>query len=133
MLSARFVRPASRMQPNRNPARWTLVPRAALLLALLPGCPPRPSPTTAVGLQLVAEGLTSPVALVPPPDGSGRLFIVEQIGQIRVLQPDSGLMPDPFLDVSDRMVPLDPAGDERGLLGLAFHPDYAGNGRFLIL
>jgi glucose/arabinose dehydrogenase len=86
----------------------------------------------AVGVRLVADGFTSPVALVSPPDGSGRLFIVDQIGLIRVLLPNGELAPAPFLDLRSRIVPLMPEFDERGALGLAFHPRYASNGRFFV-
>lgn len=86
----------------------------------------------AVGLQLVADGMTSPVALVPVPDGSGRLFVVDQVGLIRILGPDGTLESQPFLDIRNRIVSLSPGYDERGLLGLAFHPDYANNGRFFV-
>ena len=85
-----------------------------------------------VGLRLVADGLTSPVALVAPHDGSGRLFIVDQVGVIRVLTADGNLLSEPFLDLRSRIVPLMPEFDERGVLGLAFHPGYAGNGRFFV-
>ena len=85
-----------------------------------------------VGVRQVAAGLTSPVALVEPPDGSRRLFIVDQIGLIRVLLPNGQLLPEPFLDLRDRMVSLRTSFDERGLLGLAFHPHYAENGRFFV-
>ncbi|HWN41291.1 MAG TPA: PQQ-dependent sugar dehydrogenase [Thermoanaerobaculia bacterium] len=84
------------------------------------------------GLRQVAAGLTSPVALIEPPDGSRRLFIVDQIGLIRVLLPDGQLLAEPFLDVRDRLVTLTPNFDERGLLGLAFHPGYGENGRFFV-
>jgi hypothetical protein len=60
----------------------------------------------AVGLELIADGLTSPVTLVAPPDGSGRLFVVDQIVVIRVLRPDGTLARQSFLDVRDRM-PMD--------------------------
>lgn len=85
-----------------------------------------------VGLELVAGGLTSPVQLVAPPDESGRLFVVDQTGLIRVISDDGTLLDEPFLDVRSRMVALMPEFDERGLLGLAFHPDYAANGRFFV-
>jgi glucose/arabinose dehydrogenase len=85
-----------------------------------------------VGLRLVADGLTSPVALVSAGDGSGRRFVVDQVGLIRVLRPDGALEPEPFLDLRSRIVPLMPEFDERGLLGLAFHPGYASNGRFFV-
>jgi glucose/arabinose dehydrogenase len=84
-----------------------------------------------IGLEVVAEGLTAPVFLTHPGDGSGRLFIVDQAGQIRVVK-DDVLLPLPFLDISSRMVSVNPVYDERGLLGLAFHPDYASNGRFFV-
>jgi glucose/arabinose dehydrogenase len=83
-------------------------------------------------LRLVADGFTSPVALVQVPDGSGRLFVVDQVGVIRILTAGGNLLPDPFLDLRSRIVPLTPAFDERGVLGLAFHPGYAGNGRFFV-
>jgi len=85
-----------------------------------------------VGVRLVAQGLTAPIYLVSPPDGSGRLFIVDQVGFIRIVDASGATLPTPFLDVRSKLVPLDPNYDERGLLGLAFHPDYATNGRFFI-
>jgi glucose/arabinose dehydrogenase len=84
------------------------------------------------GLELIAEGLRQPIAMVEAPDNSGRLFIVDQTGLIRIATPDSGLQAAPFLDIRDKMVTLNPVYDERGLLGLAFHPDYATNGRFFV-
>ncbi|MQA97912.1 MAG: hypothetical protein GEV11_26085 [Streptosporangiales bacterium] len=70
--------------------------------------------------------------MVPAADRSGRLFIVDQAGMIRILRPDGTLAAEPFLDVRDKLVPLRPDFDERGLLGLAFHPQYAKNGRFFV-
>lgn len=86
----------------------------------------------AVALDLVAQGLTSPVSLVEAPDRSGRLFVVDQAGMIRVIAADGSLRAEPFLDVRARMVALNPGYDERGLLGLAFHPQYGTNGRFFV-
>ena len=85
-----------------------------------------------VALQLVADGLTSPVTLAEAPDNTGRLFIVDQIGTIRVVAADGTLQAQPFLDVRSAMVTLMPDYDERGLLGLAFHPDFASNGRLFV-
>jgi glucose/arabinose dehydrogenase len=85
-----------------------------------------------VSLQLVAEGLTAPVALTVPDDGSGRLFVVDQIGLIRVIDAEGNMLDPPYLDVRDRIVDLGSRYDERGLLGMAFHPDYAENGRFFV-
>lgn len=85
-----------------------------------------------ISLQLVAEGFTAPVALAAPNDGSGRLFIVDQIGVIRVIDGRDQLLEAPFLDIRNRMVSLGANYDERGLLGMAFHPNYAENGRFFV-
>lgn len=85
-----------------------------------------------IGLQLVAEGFTSPIALVQVPDESGRLFVADQIGQIRIISADGELRSEPFLDIQDRIVEIAEVYDERGLLGLAFHPDYTTNGRFFV-
>ena len=85
-----------------------------------------------VGTMLVAEGLAAPLALESPNDGSGRLFVVDQTGMIWIIGPDGQMMTDPFLNVADQLTPFREDYDERGLLGLAFHPDYANNGRFFV-
>ncbi len=88
-------------------------------------------PPITISLATVADGLVSPVQVTHAGDGSGRLFILDQAGQIRIVENDV-LLVDPFLDISDRMVTLNTGFDERGALGLAFHPDYAANGRFFL-
>jgi glucose/arabinose dehydrogenase len=75
------------------------------------------------GLELVADGFDQPVQVVDPGDGSGRLFVVEQPGRIRIVD-DGQVVPVPFLDISD----LVGCCGERGLLSVAFHPDYATTG-----
>ncbi len=108
----------------------------ALLLALALLFSPLPQARAAgshsASLELVAQGFAHPVVLEEAPDGSGRLFIVDQTGQIWIRTTDGSLLAEPFLDVQDRMVEINPGYDERGLLGLAFHPDYASNGRFFV-
>lgn len=76
--------------------------------------------------------MPAPVHLVAPPDGSGRLFVVDQTGVIRIISTQGRLLPQPFLDVRSRLVGLNSSYDEHGLLGLAFHPQYAHNGRFFV-
>lgn len=117
--------------------RKFITPALALFLVLLAIAPSAQGQSRLgdpffIGLREMASGLTAPVALVEPPDGSRRLFIVDQIGLIRVRMPDGQLLAEPFLDLRDRIVPLRTSFDERGLLGLAFHPDYAENGRFFV-
>jgi glucose/arabinose dehydrogenase len=82
-----------------------------------------------IQLVKVVGGLADPVNIAAPKDGSGRLFIVERVGRIRILDKDGTLLPDPFLDLTE-LVQNDYL--EQGLLGLAFHPDYANNGRFYV-
>jgi glucose/arabinose dehydrogenase len=77
-----------------------------------------------IELQSVATGLTSPVDFVSANDGTGRMFIVNQTGQIQVLK-NGQVLGTPFLDVSSRLVTLMAGYDERGLLGLAFHPGFS--------
>lgn len=91
-----------------------------------PSCPPvagTPSLTT----MLVARGLASPVDLQAPPGETRRLFVLEQAGRIRILR-DGAVLGTPFLDIVAKVG----SGGERGLLGLAFHPGYAQNGRFFV-
>ncbi|WP_375437560.1 PQQ-dependent sugar dehydrogenase [uncultured Hymenobacter sp.] len=89
----------------------------------------KPAPT--VKLQLVSDQLSHPTAFaVAPGSAANRLFVCEQEGRIRIL--DNGkLRTQPFLDISQEIVKRD-GYDERGLLGLAFHPDYAKNGKFYL-
>ena len=88
--------------------------------------PPPPDGPVPVALQAVATGLAMPLYLTAP-TGDPRLFIVEKGGAIRVVQ-DGALLPTPFLDLSARVS----GGPEQGLFGLAFDPNYATSGRFLV-
>jgi len=82
-----------------------------------------------VKLEEVASGLQHPLMLISPP-GDDRRFIIEQIGTIKILHPDGKVTP--FLNMKSSIVPLVPEFDERGLLGLAFHPDFKSNGLFYV-
>lgn len=93
---------------------------------------PPVDPTQSIDLVLIADNLTSPVGLIPSPDDSGNLYIIDQIGKVWVIDDSGALQEEPFLDVSDQMVSLSANYDERGLLGLAFHPDYESNGRLFV-
>ena len=85
-----------------------------------------------IDLEIIASGLTAPVDLLPDPQIPDWLYVVDQAGRILVIY-QGQLQAEPFLDLTDRIVqPLGILGsfdvndyDERGLLGLAFHPDYA--------
>jgi glucose/arabinose dehydrogenase len=76
----------------------------------------------------VASGLSTPVVVTNAGDGSNRLFIVEKAGRIRIVE-DGTLLATPFIDI-DSIV--NSGGNEQGLLGLAFHPNYESNGFFYV-
>lgn len=82
---------------------------------------------TAIRAERVIGGLAQPVFVTSPPRDISRLFIVEKPGRIRILKWGS-LLPAPFLDLTGQVS----TGSEQGLLGLAFHPDYANNGWFFV-
>lgn len=81
-----------------------------------------------LSLEPFVSGLSDPVFFMDPGDGSGRLFVVEQGGRILIVDPDGSTHPTPFLDISVIVA----SGGERGLLGLAFHPDFSTNGKFYV-
>lgn len=80
-----------------------------------------------IDTQLLVSGLDEPVVVTHANDGSGRLFIVEQDGVIRIWD-GLQLLGTPFLNIDPRVT----SGSEKGLLGLAFHPDYLNNGEFFV-
>jgi glucose/arabinose dehydrogenase len=76
----------------------------------------------------VADGLSSPIGITHAGDGTNRMFVIEQEGVIRILQNEQ-LLPNPFLDIRTQ---VNSGPNEAGLLGIAFHPNYAENGLFFI-
>jgi glucose/arabinose dehydrogenase len=98
--------------------------------------PPIPAPNVVLGSNvkvtkiLTLDGNPASVLLVTAPPNDGRLFAIQQSGQVRVIE-DGQLKPAPFLDLDTLVLAESPPG-ERGLLGLAFHPDYACNGQFFV-
>jgi glucose/arabinose dehydrogenase len=101
----------------------TIVASATLMTLIATALPS--SALGAVPLTLVKSGLSSPIYLTNA--GDSRLFVVQQRGVIKVIQ-SNGTMSD-FLDLSGV---VSQSGSERGLLGLAFHPNYASNGLFYV-
>jgi glucose/arabinose dehydrogenase len=105
--------------------------RPLLLLGLLAsfGCGDSgtaPATDLSLGLEEVADGLAFPVDLAAP-TGDDRLFVVEKEGRIRIIAGGT-VRAEPFLDISERVA----SEGERGLLGLAFYPDYVSSGRFAV-
>jgi glucose/arabinose dehydrogenase len=98
-----------------------------------PASPTNPAPaqtdsTFTLGVQPFVKGFSHPVFITPAPDNSGRFFVVEQGGQIRIIA-NGQRMDAPFLDVSSLITT---AGSEQGLLGMAFDPNFSKNGTFYI-
>jgi glucose/arabinose dehydrogenase len=94
---------------------------------LVDGITQKRGPFPAIQLEPVASGLTQPTNVTNAGDGSGRLFITQQTGEILIFV-NGSVLPTPFLDISD----LVSHNIEHGLFGLAFHPDYASNGFFYV-
>ncbi|MFC5289769.1 PQQ-dependent sugar dehydrogenase [Actinokineospora guangxiensis] len=115
--------------PLRNAALAALlIGAAAVSIPPSQAAPTPPAATlsaSAAGLALTVEtaqlafGLNRPTAIAAPHDGSKRLFITEKIGRVRVYHPDTGLAPDPLIDISAE---VSVSGNERGLLGIAVDP-----------
>lgn len=94
---------------------------------------PAPPATTTpkAKLQLVTDAFISPVNMAVPGDGTGRLFFCQKEGKVWIVQQNK-LLPAPFLDVSGDMIAVNPGYDERGLLGMAFHPEFKTNHKFYV-
>lgn len=120
--------PVSQATPERGESERRLSPYAFYPSEVahtggdLPGDP-------SVQLVKVADGLFEPVNVAAPHDGSGRIFVLERVGVVRIIDADGAILPDPFLDVAYM---TEYQYMEQGLLGLAFHPDYSSNGLFYI-
>lgn len=107
---------------------WAILAAAFLLNA---GCSSPSSSSTSplpnLTLTPLVSGLSSPLGLEQANDGSGRLFVVEQGGTIRIIQ-NGSVLSQPFLDISGKVI----TGGEMGLLGLTFHPNFQQSGKLYI-
>src|SRR5690242_8666291 len=140
MPPVKINRAERQVKPSEPHGRQHSGPQWMLLVALLvSGCggssssqptPQPPPPPATFDLIPVSNGFSSPLDLEQPRDGSGRLFVVEQGGQIEIIPSGGGRQAAPFLNLSGRNGFT--SGGETGLLGLAFHPSYAQNRRFFV-
>lgn len=89
------------------------------------------APTLTLKLTPIVEKLTAPVALAYPPDSTDRLFIVEQSGQIWIRE-NAKVVTTPFLNIRNKIEGINPIYSEKGLLGMAFHPNFQQNRKFYI-
>jgi len=115
--------PAPLAQPTSIPPTPDAAPSAPVATA-----PPAPQSAGAwpptIALQQIADGFDRPLHITHAGDGSGRLFVVEKVGRIRIVR-DGQVLPEPFLDITDR---VGSRANEQGLLSVAFHPRYRENG-----
>lgn len=101
----------------------------SLLLSLLVLASPAAAQT--LKARLIASGFTQPVFAASPPGDLQRLFVLELSGKIKIIR-NGAVLAAPFLDLGASGLNRIVSGGERGLLGLAFHPDYANNGYFFV-
>lgn len=85
-------------------------------------------PWATIELKPIASGFREPTYLTNAKDGSGRIFVVEKKGQIKVIK-DGKVLPEPFIDIASQ---VGSKGSEQGLFSVAFHPNYKENGRFFV-
>ncbi len=104
--------------PAQPPATPVRVPTQ------LPAAPAQPEQTPQIVLQQIVDGFDRPLHITHAGDGSGRLFVVEKIGRIKIVR-DGQTLPEPFLDITDR---VGSRANEQGLLSVAFHPRFRENG-----
>ncbi|HTN44400.1 MAG TPA: PQQ-dependent sugar dehydrogenase [Nitrospiria bacterium] len=114
--------------------RLIILGLAAVVCASLDGCMKdntalKSTPPLQLELVPVATGFSQPLDLQAPDDDTGRLFVVEQGGKIRIISSNGQVLSTPFLDISGKLIGC---SGEEGLLGLAFHPNYATDARFFV-
>ncbi len=105
----------------------TLLVTVGMVLVPLMAWSQLPLTEIELGFRTVVSGLTSPVGVESARDGSGRLFVVDQTGTVQIVR-DGQMEATPFLDLSGSVS----LGNEQGLLGLVFHPDYSANGQLFV-
>jgi glucose/arabinose dehydrogenase len=106
---------------------------AALILAITqpqPALAAEADAGSTIGLKLITEGIGAPMALASFADGSGRMLLAEQNGVIHLLDRDGKRGEQLYLDLRPKMVAINKGMEERGLLGLALHPQFSSNRKF---
>ena len=127
------------MRHNHSNIAFHLIPSFAKLgtivflsILIVQGCKKQDdSKRKDIDLQLIAEDFVSPIQVLST-HLSDRLYVVDQIGKVWVIDGNGYKRPTPLLDISSKLVTLNPAYDERGLLGVAFHEDFKTNGRLFV-
>ena len=119
--------------PLLRPVRSVGLATLLTLNAIRPATGAETDAGSAIGLKLIAEGLNAPSVLISIPDESGRLLVADQAGVIHRLDRDGKKSEPPFLDLREKLCPLGKGMEERGLLGLALHPQFRSNQRFYVV
>jgi glucose/arabinose dehydrogenase len=118
------------MPPRFRPSLACLLPALALAFSLASPHQPLRAASPPQSLQRFADGFVSPLVLIPLDDT--RLLVADQVGVLHVLNRSGQRLPEPFLDLRSRLTPLKQGFDERGLLGVALHPQFAQNRRMFV-
>lgn len=111
--------------------------RSSLAAALLVACgltlatAANSADAVKIKLEPYVTGVNSPLAMIQP-DGDDRKFVIEQFGRVRIINAEGELEATPFLDIRNLIITQFSDFDERGLLGLTFHPDFQDNGKFYV-
>ena len=121
------------ISPLLRPVRSVGLATLLTLNAIRPATGAETDASSAIGLKLIAEGLNAPSVLVSIPGESGRLLLADQAGVIHQLDRDGKKSEQPFLDLREKLCPLGKGMEERGLLGLALHPQFKSNRRFYVV
>lgn len=120
------TQPPATLQPTAAPERAPTQPPTTLPPTAAPAQPETQSTPQIpqIALRQIADGFDRPLHITHAGDGSGRLFVVEKVGRIRIVR-DGQVLSEPFLDITDR---VGSRANEQGLLSVAFHPRYRDNG-----
>ena len=113
---------------DAEPGATTTAPPGSSGSSTTGGTTPNLGALQEVRLDEIFDGFEQPIALAAP-DGDDRLFVVQRVGVIRILDENRSMLDPAFLDLTDQVLA---GGIEQGMLGLDFHPDYADNGRFFV-
>lgn len=119
--------------PMSRPILVCLLLSFLAFAAVLPRAMAESNDVSNIGLKLITEGIGAPMALAPIPDGSGRMLLAEQNGVVHVLDRDGKRGEQLFLDLRPKMVGINKGMEERGLLGLALHPQFKSNRKFYVV
>jgi glucose/arabinose dehydrogenase len=120
---------ATQTNPLPTPSQTATIIQPTVTTVPTPTVVPSETPNiTSYTWKTVVKGLNDPVGITNAGDGSGRLFVLEKPGRVRVVKNDQ-LLPVPFLDIRNL---VKSSGSEQGLVGIAFDPDYVNNGLFYV-